>query len=207
MRDYLNSGDLFRVARPSNQQTISCLLLGKKPKTLSKALKLFRSFEGPFHISKNKKSKSLWKIKKKKKKKGFCFVNHYKCPQKRRGKKQQQRIKKKDQGRYGYFKSWVISNLCIFPFNIPPDPNAHREQAVHCDQHIRPIVFPSPRRLHAASPLNELIGEQWIPEACSAHPGSRDASDLHTRQKLDHASKKKQKTKTTKPNKAMSCMK
>lgn len=65
MRDYLNSGDLFRVARPSNQQTISCLLLGKKPKTLSKALKLFRSFEGPFHISKNKKSKSLWKIKKK----------------------------------------------------------------------------------------------------------------------------------------------
>lgn len=142
-----------------------------------------------------------------KKKKGFCFVNHYKCPQKRRGKKQQQRIKKKDQGRYGYFKSWVISNLCIFPFNIPPDPNAHREQAVHCDQHIRPIVFPSPRRLHAASPLNELIGEQWIPEACSAHPGSRDASDLHTRQKLDHASKKKQKTKTTKPNKAMSCMK
>lgn len=66
MRDYLNSGDLFRVARPSNQQTISCLLLGKKPKTLSKALKLFRSFEGPFHISKNKKSKSLWKIKKKK---------------------------------------------------------------------------------------------------------------------------------------------
>lgn len=98
MRDYLNSGDLFRVARPSNQQTISCLLLGKKPKTLSKALKLFRSFEGPFHISKNKKSKSLWKIKKKKKK-GFCFVNHYKCPQKRRGKKQQQRIKKKDQGR------------------------------------------------------------------------------------------------------------
>lgn len=57
MRDYLNSGDLFRVARPLNQQTISCLLLGKnKTKTLlSKALKLFRSFEGPFHISKNKK--------------------------------------------------------------------------------------------------------------------------------------------------------
>lgn len=69
MRDYLNSGDLFRVARASNQQTISCLLLGKNPKTLSKALKLFRSFEGPFHISKNKKSKSLWKIKKKRKKK------------------------------------------------------------------------------------------------------------------------------------------
>lgn len=125
---------------------------------------------------------------------GF-FFNHYKSPQKRRGKGgggQQQRIKKKDQGRHGYFKSWVISNLCIFPFNIPPDPNAHREQAVHCDQHIRPIAFPSPRRLHAASPLNELIGEQWIPEVCSAHPGSRDASDLHTRQKLDHASKTKQ---------------
>lgn len=74
MRDYLNSGDLFRVARPSNQQTISCLLLGKRPKTLSKALKLFRSFEGPFHISKNKKSKSLWKIKKKKKKKVFVLL-------------------------------------------------------------------------------------------------------------------------------------
>lgn len=54
MRDYLNSGDLFRVARLSNQQTISCLLLGKK-KHFYQALKLFRSFEGPFHISKNKK--------------------------------------------------------------------------------------------------------------------------------------------------------
>lgn len=60
MRDYLNSGDLFRVARLSNQQTISCRLLGKKKTFLSKALKLFRSFEGPFHISKNKKSKSLF---------------------------------------------------------------------------------------------------------------------------------------------------
>lgn len=127
---------------------------------------------------------------KKKKKKVFVLLTIISALRKGGEKKQQQRIKKKDQGRYGYFKSWVISNLCIFPFNIPPDPNAHREQAVHCDQHIRPIVFPSPRRLHAASPLNELIGEQWIPEACSAHPGSRDASDLHTRQKLDHASKK-----------------
>lgn len=68
----------------------------------------------------------------------------------------------------------------------PPGPGVHTERAVQRDRHIRPMISPARRRLHAVSPLKRSTEEGWLPEVCSAHLGSRAASGLHTRWDSDY---------------------